>query len=234
MSALYEKSQLTKILISSLPTTKEAMDSATYLDLSCTLKEAQFTGGQKQDIDTTTLCSTEQENTNGLPAPSEISLSGNFFLNAAQNALRDAYDNDTTYGFQIIFPSGNGFKFLAEVRQHTWSSGTNGVVAATFSLRLKGKPVPIDSVLKLTTDLPSSLSVAVGAAISMAVVAAGGKPPYACTWKKAGSTVSGQTSDTFNKPSAGSGDAGDYTCVVTDSSSPVKTVTSATCTLTIS
>jgi hypothetical protein len=87
MSALYEKSQLTKILISSLPTTKEAMDSATYLDLSCTLKEAQFTGGQKQDIDTTTLCSTEQENTNGLPAPSEISLSGNFFLNAAQNGI---------------------------------------------------------------------------------------------------------------------------------------------------
>jgi hypothetical protein len=98
--------------------------------------------------------------------------------------LRDAYDNDTTYGFQIIFPSGNGFKFLAEVRQHTWSSGTNGVVAATFSLRLKGKPVPIDSVLKLTTDLPSSLSVAVGAAISMAVVAAGGKPPYAYTGRR--------------------------------------------------
>jgi hypothetical protein len=67
MSAQYEKSQLTKILISSLPTTKEAMDSAVYLDLSCTLKEAQFTGGQKQDIDVTTLCSTEQENTNGLP-----------------------------------------------------------------------------------------------------------------------------------------------------------------------
>jgi hypothetical protein len=126
--------------------------------------------------------------------------------------LRDAYDNDTTYGFQIIFPSGNGFKFLAEVRQHTWSSGTNGVVAATFSLRLKGKPVPIDSVLKLTTDLPSSLSVAVGAAISMAVVAAGGKPPYAYTWKKAGSTVSGQTSDTFNKATAVSGDAGLHLC----------------------
>jgi len=61
----------------------------------------------------------------------------------------------------------------------------------------------------------------------MAVVAAGGKPPYAYTWKKAGSTVSGQTSDTFNKATAVSGDAGDYTCVVTDSSSPVKTVNSA-------
>lgn len=60
MSALYEKSQLTKILISSLPATKETMDSATFLDLSCTIKEIQFTGGQKQDIDVTTLCSTEQ------------------------------------------------------------------------------------------------------------------------------------------------------------------------------
>ncbi|UFM70441.1 hypothetical protein LO739_04445 [Leclercia adecarboxylata] len=145
MSSNYEKSQLTKILISSLPTTRDAMEAAVYLDLSCTLKEVQFTGGQKQDIDVTTLCSTEQENVNGLSSPSEISLSGNFYRNAAQDALRDAYDNDTAYGFQIIFPSGNGFKFLAEVRQHTWSSGTNGVVAATFSLRLKGKPENIES-----------------------------------------------------------------------------------------
>jgi len=144
MSALYEKSQLTKILISSLPAMKDTMASADYLDLSCTLKEVQFTGGQKQDIDVTTLCSTEQENINGLPAQSEISLSGNFFKNAAQDALRDAYDNDTTYAFQVIFPSGKGFRFLAEVRQHTWSSGTNGVVAATFSLRLKGKPENIE------------------------------------------------------------------------------------------
>ncbi|EMG9219815.1 immunoglobulin domain-containing protein [Enterobacter hormaechei] len=233
MSSLFEKSQLTKILISSLPTTKEAMDSAVYLDLSCTLKEAQFTGGQKQDIDTTTLCSTEQENINGLPAPSEISLSGNFFMNAAQDALRDAYDNDTTYGFQIIFPSGNGFKFLAEVRQHTWSSGTNGVVAATFSLRLKGKPLPIDPALRLVTDLPTSQSVLTGAAIDMSVGVEGGKPPYSYAWKKGGTTISGQTSAAFNKAVAASGDAGAYSCVVTDSSTPVKTVTSATNTLTV-
>lgn len=90
-------------------------------------------------------CRTEQENINGLPSPSEISLSGNFYKNPAQDALREAYDNDTTYAFQVIFPSGKGFKFLAEIRQHTWSSGTNGVVAATFSLRLKGKPENIES-----------------------------------------------------------------------------------------
>lgn len=141
MSALYERSQLTQVMISSAPATAETMEKAEYLRLDCTIKEVQFTAGQKQDIDVTTLCSTEQENINGLGASSEISMSGNFYLNQAQNALRDAYDNDTVYAFKVQFPSGKGFKFLAEVRQHTWSSGTNGVVAATFSLRLKGKPV---------------------------------------------------------------------------------------------
>ena len=141
MSALYERSQLTQVMISSAPATAETMDKAEYLRLDCTIKEVQFTAGQKQDIDVTTLCSTEQENINGLGASSEISMSGNFYLNQAQNALRDAYDNDSLYAFKVQFPSGKGFKFLAEVRQHTWSSGTNGVVAATFSLRLKGKPV---------------------------------------------------------------------------------------------
>ena len=76
-------------------------------------------------------------------AQSEISLSGNFYSNPAQDALREAYDNDTTYGFKIIFPSGLGFQFLAEVRQNSWSLGTAGVVTASFTLRIKGKPVPI-------------------------------------------------------------------------------------------
>jgi hypothetical protein len=67
--------------------------SATWLNLSCTIKQASFTAGQKNDIDVTTLCSDETENIN-LPAPSEMSLSGNFYRNPAQDALRAAYDND--------------------------------------------------------------------------------------------------------------------------------------------
>ena len=74
-----------------------------------------------------------------------MSLSGNFYRNPAQDALRAAYDNDGVYGFKVIFPSGNGFLMRAEVRQHTWDSQTNGVVAATFSLRLKGKPTNINA-----------------------------------------------------------------------------------------
>ncbi|EHN4436014.1 phage tail protein, partial [Escherichia coli] len=163
MSALYERSQLTQVMISSAPATAETMEKAEYLRLDCTIKEVQFTAGQKQDIDVTTLCSTEQENINGLGASSEISMSGNFYLNQAQNALRDAYDNDTVYAFKVQFPSGKGFKFLAEVRQHTWSSGTNGVVAATFSLRLKGKPVSYVVPLAFVKNLEKTLTVNTGA-----------------------------------------------------------------------
>ena len=77
MSALYERSQLTQVMISSAPAAAETMDKAEYLRLDCTIKEVQFTAGQKQDIDVTTLCSTEQENINGLGASSEISMSCN-------------------------------------------------------------------------------------------------------------------------------------------------------------
>ncbi|TKI02781.1 hypothetical protein FCN80_24000 [Martelella alba] len=146
MSALYEKTQGTMIAISADPATAATVDTATFLNLECSLKEISFTAGQKSDIDATTLCSTETENINGLPAPAEISLSGNFYRNDAQDALRTAYDNDDTYAFKVVFPSGNGFQFIAEVRQHTWSVSTSGVVAATFSLRLKGKPTNINAV----------------------------------------------------------------------------------------
>ncbi|HCR1107415.1 TPA: hypothetical protein OMU21_004994 [Klebsiella aerogenes] len=145
MTAKYEKSQNTEISITSTDTTPAAVATAEFLKLECAIKEVSFTGGQKTDIDVTTLCSTEQENVNGLPSPSEISLSGNFYRGEAQDVLRAAYDNDKTYGFKVVFPSGNGFSFLAEVRQHTWSAATNGVVAATFSLRLKGKPEYINA-----------------------------------------------------------------------------------------
>ncbi|ECL0549442.1 immunoglobulin domain-containing protein, partial [Salmonella enterica] len=160
-------------------------------------------------------------------------LSGNFYSNPAQDALREAYDNDTTYGFKIIFPSGIGFQFLAEVRQHTWSSGTNSVVSATFSLRLKGKPTKIDNALRLTTDLPDTKSVTSGSALSLTVVAAGGTTPYSYVWKKGGSAVSGQTTATFNKSNTAAGDAGDYVCEVTDASTPAGKVTSSTCTVTV-
>ncbi|MEJ1897649.1 immunoglobulin domain-containing protein [Escherichia coli] len=59
-------------------------------------------------------------------------------------------------------------------------------------------------------------------------------PPYSYVWKKGSSPVSGQTSATFNKASVTSGDAGAYTCEVSDSASPINKVTSTSCTVTVS
>jgi hypothetical protein len=97
----------------------------------------------------------------------------------------------------------------AEVRQHTWDSQTNGVVAATFSLRLKGKPTNIDAQDSVFRYRPSCIPNGRGRK----------RPDNGCgrpgrhgtlylRLEKGSSTVSGQTSATFNKASAVSGDAG--------------------------
>ncbi|ATG18033.1 phage tail protein [Providencia alcalifaciens] len=143
MSSKYEKTQGTKISISKLPATEANPTSAEFLPLACAAKEISYTGGQKSDIDVTTLCSTEQEMTNGLASPGEITISGHWSPDEGQEALRTAYDNDAIHAFKVEFPSGNGYAFLAEVRQNSWSVATSGVVSASFTLRVKGKPVPI-------------------------------------------------------------------------------------------
>ena len=235
MSSQAEKTKKTLIMITDAPVTNDpsSLINANWLNLSCTLKETNFTAGQKNDIDNTTFCSEETENLNGLPAPSELSLSGNFFRNPAQDALRDAYDNDTVYGFKIIFPSGNGFLMRAEVRQHTWSASVNAVVAATFSLRLKGKPQQINATgaLSFSADLSDSLSVPEGDDLTLSVSVTGGVIPYTYVWEKDGQAISGQTEGTLTKSGATTDDDGTYSCVVTDSATPPNVITSAECTV---
>lgn len=88
--------------------------------------------------------------------------------------------------------------------------------------------------LAFTTNLPTTKSVAAGSALNMSVAVEGGTAPYTYVWKKDGTVVSGQTTATFNKASAVSGDAGSYTCEVTDSAgTPVK-ITSNACAVTVS
>ncbi|WP_416329037.1 immunoglobulin domain-containing protein [Raoultella planticola] len=88
--------------------------------------------------------------------------------------------------------------------------------------------------LAFTTNLAATKSVAAGSALNMPVVVEGGASPYTYVWKKDGSVVSGQTAATFNKVSAVSGDAGVYTCEVTDSAATPVTITSVACAVTIS
>lgn len=86
--------------------------------------------------------------------------------------------------------------------------------------------------LAFLTDLPGTKSATVGSALDLAVVMQGGSAPYTYVWKKGGTAIPGKTASTFNIPSVASGDAGSYTCEVTDAAG--KTLTSAACTVTVS
>ncbi|EOT1738160.1 immunoglobulin domain-containing protein [Klebsiella pneumoniae] len=233
MTAQYEKTLQTQVLVSSGPVTAVTMNTASYLDLAHSIKQCSFTAGQKQDIDVTTLGSSEQEMINGLAAASEISMSGNFYRNAAQDALRTAYDNDGIYGFKIIFPSGNGFIFRAEVRQHTWDAQTNGVVAATFSLRIKGKTQYIDGMqaLGLKVDLPPYMAVPAASKLELEIEAEGGQGEYTYAWFKDGEVIAAQTAAKLSIAAAAATDAGEYYCVVSDAAG--EAITSDVCTVAI-
>lgn len=155
MTSKYEVTKGTAIGVSNAPVTAESFQAAdfpgsgvTFLTAELATKEISYTGGQKADIDVTTLSSLEQEQTNGLAAPAEMSLTRNWVGDeAAQQALQTAYENDELRALKIVFPSGNGFYVLVEVRQSSWSAATSGAVGATYSLRVRGKPKRINAVV---------------------------------------------------------------------------------------
>ncbi|EKF63507.1 hypothetical protein B194_3573 [Serratia plymuthica A30] len=174
MTSKFEKTQGTKVSISSAEAISVDDPSITWLEAQCATKEITYTAGQKADIDVTTLCSEEQENTNGLPSPGEMTINRNWVGDEeAQESLLTAYETDEKRAIKVVFPSGNGFIYLAEVRQNSWSAATSGVVSASYTLRLKGKPkrikasdnVPVTGV----TLTPTSGNLAVGGTTTFAV-----------------------------------------------------------------
>ncbi|MDT8208212.1 phage tail tube protein [Serratia marcescens] len=174
MTSKYEKTQGTKVSVSAAEPISVDDPNIVWLEAQCATKEISYTAGQKADIDVTTLCSEEQENTNGLPSPGEMTINRNWVGDEeAQESLLTAYETDERRAIKVVFPSGNGFVYLAEVRQNSWSAATSGVVSASYTLRLKGKPkrikasdnVPVTGV----TITPTSGTLAAGGTTTFAV-----------------------------------------------------------------
>ncbi|WOZ75668.1 phage tail protein [Kosakonia sacchari] len=151
MTSKYEVTKGMQVGISDAPVNEDYFKSSgfpgpgvNFLVAECATRELSYTGGQKADIDVTTLCSLEQEQTNGLAAPAEMAITRNWVGDEeARLALQTAYENDELRALKIVFPSGNGFYVLVEVRQSSWSVATSAVVGATYSLRVRGKPKSI-------------------------------------------------------------------------------------------
>ena len=80
--------------------------------------------------------------------------------------------------------------------------------------------------------MTATKSVAVGADLSLVVAATGGVTPYTYVWKKGGVVIAGKTTATIQvNATAVAGDAGSYTCEVTDNAGTK--ITSVACAVTV-
>jgi len=83
------------------------------------------------------------------------------------------------------------------------------------------------------TQHPQSQTKNTGESVTFTVTATGGTPPYTYQWRKNGTNISGATASSYTKANLTEADAGAYTVVVRDSSTPQQTATSNTANLTV-
>lgn len=137
--AKFVKTQGTQLGVSKTTTLDPAEAGLEYADLSVTIKQPQFQGGQSDEIEVTTLASEAKEFTVGLADNGTFSMSGNWKADdEAQTVLRTARDDGEPRAFKSVFKDGTSSTFLGLVTQFTWDAAPNGTVNGTFNVRITG------------------------------------------------------------------------------------------------
>ena len=135
----FVKSQGTRLNVSTVATQDPHDVELEFADLSVTIKQPQFQGGQSDEIETTTLASEAKEFTTGLADNGTFSMSGNWKADdEAQTVLRTARDDAEPRAFKSVFKDGTSSTFLGLVTQFTWDAAPNGTVNGTFNVRITG------------------------------------------------------------------------------------------------
>ena len=138
--AKFVKTQGTALKVSKLTTLNPKDPALLWADLSVTIKQPQFQGGQSDEIEVTTLASEAKEYTVGLADNGTFSMSGNWKADdEAQTVLRTARDDGEPRAFKSVFKDGTSSTFLGLVTQFTWDAAPNGTVNGTFNVRITGK-----------------------------------------------------------------------------------------------
>ena len=138
-NAKFVKTQGTKLKVSKLTTINPKDPDLEWADLSVTIKQPQFQGGQSDEIETTTLASEAKEFTTGLADNGTFSMAGNWKADdEAQTVLRTARDDGEPRAFTSVFKDGTSSSFLGLVTQFTWDAAPNGTVNGTFNVRITG------------------------------------------------------------------------------------------------
>lgn len=118
----------------------------TMQGLECLMREVTWTGGTSPEIDTTTICSTAKEFKLGLADPGSISFSGHWKQDDAGHIiLKTADSSKDLYLFVVTFEDATTFTFLASVQQRSWGASVDGVVTASYTLRLSGPTAETES-----------------------------------------------------------------------------------------
>ena len=135
----FVKSQGTRLNVSTVATQAPHDVELEFADLSVTIKQPQFQGGQSDEIETTTLASEAKEFTTGLADNGTFSMSGNWKADdPAQTVLRQARDDGLARAFRVTFKDSTTTEFLGLVTQFTWDAAPNSTVNGTFNVRITG------------------------------------------------------------------------------------------------
>ncbi len=137
--AKFVKTQGTALKVSKLTTLNPKDPALLWADLSVTIKQPQFQGGQSDEIEVSTLASEAKEFTTGLADNGTFTMSGNWKADdEAQTVLRTARDDGEPRAFNTAFKDGTSSDFLGLVTQFTWDAAPNGTVNGTFNVRITG------------------------------------------------------------------------------------------------
>ena len=135
----FVKSQGTRLKVSTVATQDPSDADLEFADLSVTIKQPQFQGGQSDEIETTTLASEAKEFTTGLADNGTFSMSGNWKADdPAQTVLRQARDDGLARAFHVTFKDATTTEFLGLVTQFTWDAAPNSTVNGTINVRITG------------------------------------------------------------------------------------------------
>ena len=137
--AKFVKTQGTALKVSKLTTLDPKDPDLTWADLSVTIKQPQFQGGQSDEIEVSTLASEAKEFTTGLADNGTFTMSGNWKADdTAQTVLRKARDDGLARAFHVTFKDSTTTEFLGLVTQFTWDAAPNSTVNGTFNVRITG------------------------------------------------------------------------------------------------
>ena len=117
----------------------------TYATIDCLGKSLTMQGGSSTEVDVTTFCSTAKEFRLGLGDSGTLTLEGHWKQgHEAHTALRTANEDKLSRYFEITFSDYSIFKCIGFVQQRSFSMAVDGVVSATYNIRLTGRTMEDD------------------------------------------------------------------------------------------